>query len=337
MIHYQLSKTVGKENVTRYHNQYVFKYPCPDDQYECSPYTVSLSPGRYLFEAWGSRGGFNVWNEGPSTPGLGGYTSGALTVRSPLIVYLYIGSSTYFNSFFSYVGTENGFVFGGASSDVRLHANESFDWSDPLSLRSRIMVSGGGGGAEWATSIGGNGGGIQGGIGYYCYEESNSCFDLNSGGGSQTSGGTPASTKSRFSGIPGLFGISNVKYSSSDFGAVGGNGYYSGASIDYAGAAGGGSSFISGYEGCIALKGPTDETPSPSNSSIHYSKIFFTNPIMIQGNQTMPLYYNPESRGIGNNDRGAIRITILSNDCSCNHRYFHSNIYFLLSIVFIVS
>lgn len=339
MIHYELSRKVGDPNVTKFHNQYVFGYPCPDSQYECSPYTVSFDPGRYLFEAWGAKGGYWSWTDGPSFPGLGGYTSGVLTIRSPLTLYLYVGSTNYFNSIFYYRNTNYGFMFGGASSDVRLYANESFDWSNPLSLRSRIMVSGGGGGAEWSKSIGGNGGGIQGGTGYTncLVDGQNSCPELISGGGSQTSGGTASPSKGLISGFRGMFGISPLKYSSSDFGSVGGNGYYSGASTDHAGAAGGGSSFISGYEGCIALKGPTDETPSPSNSPIHYSKYFFTNPIMIQDNQTMPLYYSPETRGIGNNGKGAIRITILLKDFSCNHRYFNSNSFFILTINLIVS
>lgn len=162
MIQYKLSKNVGTKNVTKYEDQYVFGYPCPDNQYDCSPYTVSLDPGRYLFEAWGARGGFDVWATGISVPGLGGYTSGILKTRRPLTVYLYVGSTSFFNSIFFYKGSDI-FVLGGASSDVRLYANKTFDWSNPLSLRSRIMVSGGGGGAEWEKNTGGNGGGLQGG------------------------------------------------------------------------------------------------------------------------------------------------------------------------------
>ena len=152
-----------------------------------------------------------------------------------------------------------------------------------------------------------------------------SCSESRSGGGTQISGGSAAPTvvsptNKLLTGYPGLFGISPVNYSSNDMGGIGGNGYYSGASVNYTGSGGGGSSFISGYEGCIALNSSLDETPSPTNSPIHYSGIFFTNPIMIEGNKNMPLYYSPISRGIGNKGRGAIRITILlSQACSCNN------------------
>ncbi|EAY16073.1 hypothetical protein TVAG_278390 [Trichomonas vaginalis G3] len=161
-----------------------------------------------------------------------------------------------------------------------------------------------------------------------------SCSESRSGGGTQTSGGSAAPTvvsptNKLLTGYPGLFGISPVNYSSNDMGGIGGNGYYSGASVNYTGSGGGGSSFISGYEGCIALNSSLDETPSPTNSPIHYSGIFFTNPIMIEGNKNMPLYYSPSSRGIGNKSRGAIRISVLllkicsyKNLC-LNYRFFH--------------
>ena len=252
-----------------------------------------------------------------------------------MTVYLYVGSTSFFNSIFFYKGSDI-FVLGGASSDVRLYANKTFDWSNPLSLRSRIMVSGGGGGAEWEKNTGGNGGGLQGGSAKSdCTHALFQCPGFISGGGSQTSGGTAAPTMNKVSGIPGLFGMSPMKYSSPDFGAVGGNGYYSGASIDFAGAAGGGSSFISGHKGCIALNGPADETPSPSNSPIHYSGLLFTRSTMIQGNKSMPLYHSPKARGIGNKARGAIRITILPNEITSeNHYIFRSDISLVLYLGF---
>ncbi|EAY13408.1 hypothetical protein TVAG_424400 [Trichomonas vaginalis G3] len=115
---------------------------------------------------------------------------------------------------------------------------------------------------------------------------------------------------------------------SGDFGGMGGNGYYSGASIDYAGAGSGGSSFISGYEGCIALNSEADNSPNPNNSSIHYSGKYFINPIMIQGNNTMPLYTSA-SPGIGNSGRGAIRITVLAMHLCTNKCNNIFPIYFL--------
>ncbi|EAY16075.1 PE-PGRS protein, putative [Trichomonas vaginalis G3] len=216
------------------------------------------------------------------------------------------------------------------------------------------MVSGGGGGAEWPGSIGGNAGGLIGGIGKTnCSYHSWDCSTVKSGGGTQTSGGAASPsvhsddetqpsggsspTVRWITGFPGLFGMANIDYESADFGGVGGNGYYSGASVNYTGAGGGGSSFISGYEGCTALNSSLDETPSQSNSSIHHTEIFFTSPIMIEGNKTMPLYFSPSSRGIGNSYRGAIRITDLSfKFCSDNLEllYFHAKHIFICLFVF---
>ncbi|EAX93438.1 hypothetical protein TVAG_137230 [Trichomonas vaginalis G3] len=225
-----------------------------------------------------------------------------------------------------YPKTIHFFGIGGGSSDVRLYANETFDWSDPLSLRSRILVAGGGGGSEWPNSRGGHGGGLEGGKGYSNCQSvlRTDCPNSISGGGTQIAGGSAAPTFRNLVGYPGLFGISPVNYTSIDIGGIGGNGYYSGGSIDLAGAGGGGSSFISGYEGCVALNSSLNENPSPTRSSIHYSGIKFFNPIMIQGNNDMPLYYqsSTDKWSIGNKNRGAIRITIISlKKCTCLAKY----------------
>ncbi|EAY05536.1 hypothetical protein TVAG_318910 [Trichomonas vaginalis G3] len=316
-IKYKLSKeSIGSLNVTETENQYTFGYPCNDSIYDCTPYTVDLSSGTYLIEAWGSVGSFQHHQAGDSIPGLGGYSSGVLKVKNPLTLYLYIGSISFFNSMFSYTSKGNYFfAIGGGSSDVRLNASKTFDWSDPISLRSRILIAGGGGGSEWHNSIGGNGGGLEGGKGFSnCSLNYEPCPNSISGGGTQRSGGSSAPNFRTLIGYQGSFGVSYVNYNSDDMGGIGGNGYFSGGSVDRAGAGGGGSSFISGYDGCIALNSSLNENPSPINSSIHYSGIKFINPVMIQGNNTMPLFFKSETsiRGIGNNNRGAIRITIVS-------------------------
>lgn len=67
----------------------------------------------------------------------------------------------------------------------------------------------------------------------------------------------------------------------------GGNGYWSGyktpEDANYSGVAGtgGGSSFISGHNGCLAIKSATDL--SSSGQSVHFSGYKFTNTIMIDG------------------------------------------------------
>ena len=276
----------------------------------------------YLFEAWGASETAQKHPDGPAFPGLGGYSSGILKVNEPLLtIYLYIGSQALFNSIKESIGEA---YIGGGSSDIRLYSNPSFDWFDPLSLRSRILVSGGGGGSEWAGSQGGHGGGLEGGA-----------SNRDAKGGTQTRGGIACHDFIGYNCTEGLFGMASYVSNSYDFGGMGGNGYYSGASIDYAGAGGGGSSFISGYEGCIALNSDADNSPNPNNSSIHYSGKYFINPIMIQGNNPMPLYAS-DSYGIGNLGRGVIRITVLSYYLCTNQRSYIFELNLVkLSLVFI--
>ena len=59
--------TRGKANV-EHTKSYVFHSPCETNAI-CTPYEVTLSPGKYIFEAWGSSGG-------GSSPGKGAYTKG---------------------------------------------------------------------------------------------------------------------------------------------------------------------------------------------------------------------------------------------------------------------
>ena len=61
--------TRGKANV-EHTKSYVFHSPCETNAI-CTPYEVTLSPGKYIFEAWGSSGG-------GSSPGKGAYTKGTI-------------------------------------------------------------------------------------------------------------------------------------------------------------------------------------------------------------------------------------------------------------------
>ncbi len=77
-------------------------------------------------------------------------------------------------------------------------------------------------------------------------------------------------------------------------------------------AAGGGSSFISGYEGCDAIDESSSETHIiHTGKPNHYSGKIFTNSQMIDGASSMP---NPRGNGtiFGNEGNGYVRITFLS-------------------------
>ncbi|EAX84168.1 hypothetical protein TVAG_599450 [Trichomonas vaginalis G3] len=335
MLSLNLSKpNIGNLNISISKNQYTFEYPCQTSDI-CTPYTIVLDRGIYKFETWGSSG------SGNGIAGLGGYTSGIIHLSNVQTFYLFVGSRTNFN-----YKTNKGeyYSYGGASSDVRLYVNENIDWFNDLSLRSRIMVSGGGGSAEWPGSIGGNSGGLTGSDGFSdCRYNGVICPEIWAKGANQTNGGTASRPnkfnegnqqrdKSSFDGIFGRIPIYNDKI---NIGGMGGNGYYSGATLEYAGGGSGGSSFISGHKGCIALNSSLNEFPNPYNSSIHYSGLYFTQTQMISGNETMPLYSSSNSKGIGNKNEGCIRITILTKDCSCIcNSYLHMNS-FIYNFIFI--
>lgn len=78
--------------------------------------------------------------------------------------------------------------------------------------------------------------------------------------------------------------------------------------------AAGGSSYISGHEGC---KSPNPE-PSAEDSidnNIQHSGLFFKNTEMISGSKVMPSIYYITTKGHSGN--GEARITVLSNDYYC--------------------
>lgn len=310
----QYKGSIGKENISRDGNQYVFGYPCDDNNRTCFPYIINLSPGIYKFEAWGS--GSSAWsvNSIESTPGCGGYISGILDLPNRLQIYAFIGISGAFNALKTPIDRPyDDSFYPGAATDVRLDVNPNYEWYDSVSLRSRIFVAGGGGSSEWPGSIGGNGGGLNGTNGQSdCNFDGSICPDVISEGGTQISGGK-ATNEVIFDenvngyGLNGMFGVS--PQSDGDMGGIGGSGYYSGASFTYSGAGGGGSSFISGHPECVALK--NSESEETSNSNVHYSQIKFRSTKMKIGNTTMPLYYSRHSQGKGNHGKGALRITIL--------------------------
>ena len=169
---------------------------------------------------------------------------------------------------------------GGGATDARL---VSGDWDLFNSLKSRIIVAGGGGGnGYWAGNKPGWGGGLAGcdAYGKEWYMHPNGVLPK---GGSQTSGGTSSYTN--FNGSFGKGGIGKGDY---DGGGGGGGGYYGGAGGDVDNGAGG-SSFISGYTGCNAIaESSTESNIVHTGQPNHYSGYVFTNGVMKAGNELMP-------------------------------------------------
>ena len=143
-------------------------------------YTVPET-GKYKIECYGARGGCNNWaGTYLSDYGLGGYASGIIELTKGEKLYIYVGkkgadgvkqanqlTSTSFNGGGAGIGSsdnDDGGGAGGGATDVRLVAG---NWDDFESLKSRIIVAGGGSGGATVTGgfnkpSGGSGGGLTG-------------------------------------------------------------------------------------------------------------------------------------------------------------------------------
>ena len=235
------------------------------------------------------------------------------------------------------IGSSDGYDGGGSgggATDIRL---SSGTWNNNASLKSRIMVAAGGGGANfrnqgYGEGNGGAGGTLQGVKGLEALV-SNSYFrsDYADGYGLGT-GGTQTSVGQEERHL--LNGqINYMKAENTGFGegktngsqSGGGSGYYGGGSNGHGGA-GGGSSYISGYAGCVAIASASSLTPKSGctdgttniECSYHYSGKKFQNAKMVAGNEKMP---NHDGTGTmtGNSGNGYAKISYCGYDqSSCN-------------------
>ena len=269
---------------------------------------IRLSPGIYSVECWGAQGGSNP-NNNKNDPqlygGNGSYTFGMVRFETRQIFYAYVGLRPEGNEFITFAGAGGGDISGGGATDLRLIDGDSLK-----ALKSRIIVAAGGGGAD-NYEDGGNGGDFIGGD------------SGRSKGATQTSGGTGF--------YNGTFGKGGgVEKRLNDSTGGGGGGYYGGGSgITERGYSGsGGSSYISGLDGCIAVENDDSDPPTPSCSSIHYSSITFYNSIMINGNSKMPSHEDYSSLyERGNSGSGFMRIRMIER---FDYETSNKNCYLLL-------
>ena len=318
----------------------------------------------YKIELWGASGsGTREPSKGESLGGNGSYTKGLINLNKSESIYTYVGKGgeeitlSNFNNLDLYAvsfngggsgafdthegGTagEHGFAGGGATDIRTINGN----WDAFNSLKSRLMVAGAGAGGGWSGNgsqdqyyIGG--GGYAGGLAAPSAPNKETTL-----GGTQISGNK--------------FGIGgNAEFSdgvNNNVKAAGGGGYFGGnkgitfAKQNSSGA--GGSSFISGHAGCVAIdesstednitfKTDTNEVACNSNTSttynslgyntdpkcsIHYSTKVFTDTIMIDGagyswttvKANTPTGM-PNKNGIGtvmgNTGNGYAKITLMS-------------------------
>lgn len=232
--------------------------------------TVTLQPGKYIFETWGAKGG-----NGEDGGGYGGYSKGQITLSKATNFYVYVGTNDGYNgggrSLLKY-------SIGGGATDIRLTPGA---WDNTVSLRSRIIVAGGGGGRGGANILKDAGGPAGGLLGLNGMDN----FGTPGEGGKQTSGGR-AGEISSYGATNGVFGKGgNGDNSTNTSAGAGGGGYYGGGGgssdlikyndLDDSGG-GGGSSFISGYPGCNAINSYGNHTNQP----VHFSGLSFTNMTM---------------------------------------------------------
>lgn len=303
--------------------------------------------GIYKIELWGAQGGSitgtaytyesNVRSDSITyIGGKGAYTSGNIRLLEDNTIYIYVGGTPSQTNISHKSGTTEGGYNGGASlasgqevlgspgggaTDIRLVNGE---WNNFNSLKSRIMVAAGGGGANfrnygYGEGNGGEGGTLKGISGYEALTPGSYFrpdFDAGYGiglGGYQTIGGNEerhllnGNTMQSSGNIHlGTFGMGANNNQTG-----GGSGYYAGGSTGHGGA-GGGSSFISGYPGCNAISAESTKTNIiHTDQPIHYSGYYFTNSKMIAGNENMPTH-NGNSTMIGNTGNGYVVITLIS-------------------------
>ena len=264
--------------------------------------------GDYKIECWGAQGSNMLDKVG----GKGGYCKG--TVKLPnQTIYIYVGAqSGGFGGGGVTTDSEREAHYGndgGGATDIRLVKGDTY--KDFNSLKSRIIVAAGGGGAnhrntigevpQWGQGDGGYGGGLNGGDGLrddntiswatvpYC-QISYGAQQKQGGRGYQNTvkEGVVTSTISLNSVYCGLFGFAPSETEGARVQSGGGGGYYAGCDSGHVGGSGG-SSFISGYSGCDAIsESSTENAIVHTGQPNHYSGLAFTNTQMIDGKSTMP-------------------------------------------------
>ena len=192
-------------------------------------------------------------------------------------------------------GTEYSDGSGGGATDIRSKigltssqlSSWGNDWNNSYGLKSRIIIAAGGGGADdtakskikegYSLKVCSSGGGLSSTSA--THSENSSIYNT---GATQTSGGYFNTTAQPNTGP---FGSGNQTAYGTNAG--GGGGYWGGAASDFVGM--GGSSYISGHPGCVAIASATSTSPSTAGTensvtrATHYSGLCFTATKMIDG------------------------------------------------------
>ena len=304
-------------------------------EYTGAPQVFHAFPGLFEIQLWGASGILffdSVENGCAKYKARGAYVSGLIKIDQVFDFFVYVVENGKYNR-----GTFNGnsqqnSLAGGGATDIRLEKNTN--WYDFDSLKSRIMVAAGAGSGE--RYCGGDGGRLEG-----LSSDQLDVYQLNrTTGGTQTSGGIyGCDTYNNICGTSGRFGIGGSG-NGKDPGPSGGGGYYGGGGITYVGSASGGSSFISGFQGCDAIfENSTEDHIYHRGNPFHYSGKYFTDGIMIDGQHEMPTT-DLHSTELGHQGNGYAIITYIASNviCSCQMNinlmklFLTSNIFIILSL-----
>ena len=212
--------------------------------------------GTYKLETWGAQGGYSLSDTASYRGGYGAYATGELDLDKSSKLYINVGGR---GKYCACTGTnccgnnggyngggrtlqyDGGYTYYGSGGGATHIATTTGLLSSLSNNRDKILiVSGGGGGASnWYTTnynwIGGNAGGIQGGLGYYTIQDR----DAQCTGGSQTSGGYSSMARTPVDTLNSGFRYGGT---STGYGPGGGGGYYGGGSSECRSC--GGSSYI---------------------------------------------------------------------------------------------
>lgn len=323
--------TVYKINYTKY-DEYSEDFDYTGEyQTFVAPYT-----GKYTFELWGAQGGTGYYSTQP-TPGLGAYTKGTITLEKGTTLYIYVGGKGGNSANGSsiptggYNGGGNGTTddsrgdsggAGGGASDIRYYINTTGVWNNSKSLATRIMVAGGGGGSH-STNTTNNTEAMNAGA-----------LEVTGQISTWTTGWTPIVNQTTGNAFG--YGITGESYIYCHAMAGGGGGYYGGVnfvdSSNCSGRASGGSSYISGYLGSVAITSINDTTPRLDSNeeqcisgtediecSYHYSGYIFTDTVMKSGNAEQPTH-DGTSTQTGNSGNGYAKVSMeLSQDAYLNN------------------
>ena len=288
--------------------------------------------------------------------GHGAYTSGTISLSYNANLYAYIGQqgvATNTQTFNGNLAPQNNFTTfyaaGGGATDIRTISGA---WNNEDSLRSRVIVAGAGGGAgglRGDTYKGGDAGGLTGYSSTVPTTEgpnNTTSGDSTAYGANQTAGGKHGMWGGGY-GDDGAFGIggranttmtivNSTDGNTGRIGGSGGGGWYGGGAgplctgnCSFPGS--GGSSYISGHTGSVAVTSKTSSSPksgcttgtTTNSCSVSPYGYTFSSTLMIDGagykwtnskgsRQVMP---NPSggnyASGVGHSGNGYARITYL--------------------------